>query len=389
MPPNSCSSLLSASLITAVLAVYGLPAPAAWNTETIANNVVSTHQVPPKVAVAYKRVLSPGPGGTILSRDLVAVAFEDTSAQVVKLATKLGTGTWEITQFEAGSFAPTLAMDSAGGIHIAYVRPSVPNQSNLVYARKTGIGMGNCAANNSFNCEALAYQGLGGCSYETANPQPSIAIASNGTPRLAVLDCVGQVLFSKSSGLWQQILPGQPQALLEQLHLRIRSDGKYYLFGIQFPETSTVAWDIGPMNGGWYHQPPVLIVGKGAVFSVAIDSQDLPQFCVTAPSPTSSSSFRYVTRGLLDWNISIAYTNYASDCSIAMRSDGKPGISFHEGYTTGLFYAEPGGNLWNKEPVDTVGSVGFSTSLFFDNLDKPIIAYVDWSNFSIKPARRQ
>jgi len=322
---------------------------------------------------------------------VIAVAFEDTFTQTVKLAVKSGSAAWETSQFEAGSFAPTVAMDSLGGIHLAYVRPPAPGVSNLVYARRTAAGSGNCGTGNSYNCEAVTYAGLGGCAGETSNPMPSLVTGANHTPRLAVKDCVAVLLLSRAGGNWQKA-PGEPEqscpAVSGQLQLKMKSDGWYYAFGTYFTDSGSAFWCVGKTDGVWYTQPPDLAIGAGGTFSVAVDPLDLPQICYTDGSPTAGSTLRYASRGQLDWNISTVYTSYASDCSIALRTDGKPGISFYDGYATGLYYAEGVGNLWNKEAVDTAGNVGSVSSVVFDNQNRPMIAYVDRTNWRIKLARR-
>jgi hypothetical protein len=73
-------------------------------------------------------------------------------------------------------------------------------------------------------------------------------------------------------------------------------------------------------------------------------------------------------------------------CSLALDSSGNPGFSYVDGLVEDIRFARWTGSRWVVEVVDTEGITESATSVAFDALDRPVIAYraagleVAWRN---------
>ncbi len=73
-----------------------------------------------------------------------------------------------------------------------------------------------------------------------------------------------------------------------------------------------------------------------------------------------------------------------SEVSLALNATGGPSVTYHEQIMT-LGYAYWNGSCWVQTTVDN-GNVGHCSSLKFDALGRPHIAYSDYRNSSLKYA---
>ena len=73
--------------------------------------------------------------------------------------------------------------------------------------------------------------------------------------------------------------------------------------------------------------------------------------------------------------------------SLAFDSNGNPAISYFDYANADLKYAQWNGSSWDTRTVDEDGDVGTYTSLAFDSSDNPAISYYDATNYDLKYAQ--
>ena len=80
--------------------------------------------------------------------------------------------------------------------------------------------------------------------------------------------------------------------------------------------------------------------------------------------------------GLWDKSVIVdSGANAGQYVSIAVNSQGNPGIAYFDGTNGDLKLAQFNGKKWTIETVDSKGSVGLYPSFTYDNADEPVVTY--------------
>jgi hypothetical protein len=115
--------------------------------------------------------------------NLPVIAYWDTTAKDLKLATAWSGG-WDIITVDVGTGKwASLKVDATGAAHIAYHH----SINGLMYAKHVGGANGNCGGNN-YDCDTI--DSAGGAGY-----YPSLALDASGQPRIAYF-------VGGNGGLW-------------------------------------------------------------------------------------------------------------------------------------------------------------------------------------------
>ena len=89
-----------------------------------------------------------------------------------------------------------------------------------------------------------------------------------------------------------------------------------------------------------------------------------------------------------DWTIetvdSVGIVGWES--SLALDSSNNPQISYYDSTNYDLKYTHKSGNDWVTETVDSAGDVGWKSSLALDSSNNPQISYYDSTNYDLKYA---
>jgi hypothetical protein len=131
---------------------------------------------------------------------------------------------------------------------------------------------------------------------------------------------------------------------------------------------------------GWVTE--LVDAAPAVVTSLALDSQDRPHICYTTVE-IGDNSLHYAHWTGTDWAIespdSIVDTNYVSDCSLALDSQGRPHVCYIAPGVVGheLQYAWLTDTGWDHSlsTFDPESGYPNSCSLALDNLDRPHIGF--------------
>jgi hypothetical protein len=86
------------------------------------------------------------------------------------------------------------------------------------------------------------------------------------------------------------------------------------------------------------------------------------------------------------WNVQIIDPDQVHSTSIALDSQNRPHISYHDYASGALKYARFNGSTWDVEIVDSVGNYGGGTSIALDSSGYAHISYYDEPNVRLKYA---
>lgn len=133
--------------------------------------------------------------------------------------------------------------------------------------------------------------------------------------------------------------------------------------------------------------------GRAGVYnSLAFDTSGNPAISYYVWYGTNNTALKYAHFNGTGWDkVAIESTTTGTigiDNSLAFNPlTGKPSISYFDNTNYDLKYASFNGTTWNTFTVDSVGRVGYYTSLAFDLSGKPAISYFDATNGDLRYAR--
>jgi len=220
----------------------------------------------------------------------------------------------------------------------------------------------------------------------------SVAIASDGTPRISYYDRTNHVIkyaawtgatwdiqTVASAGGW-----GSPGAERTSLVLdaadrpRIAyEDDTNNNWDLTYAAWNGTSWDIEAIDhtGGY----------EGAYCSLKLDPLGRPRISYDSMS-TGIHNLKYAAWDGASWDVqTVDGTNGTGpDSCLDLDSNGWPHISYRNGLTEVLKYARWDGASWQIETVDALGNVGTSSSLVLTDADMPLISYRDQNNKDLK-----
>ncbi|MFN7939434.1 MAG: hypothetical protein U0R19_39270 [Bryobacteraceae bacterium] len=354
---------------------------AAWNIEVVASNVLPDLAATPKLQAAFRRVWMPTPIGP-MPFDYTAIAFEDQVTGFIKLARRVGTGSWTVDSLQQGRW-PSVALDKYGAAHVTYYSPNASWVPVIVHA-KYSPGAGNCGTSNNYTCNVVK--------------QPdTIPVAShNSEVRVGDDDSIHVMFDNGSSSMYLRKTPADAGFVWQ-------ASPHGGPFSIQLDSTNRLHT---VMQSAYIAQYPTLIehdawnpfqvmsdtdtgINLPRLASV-LDSSNRAHTCLTSTGGSASPlKYGWEAPPSPYGSVSTVSSGYATDCSIALKSDGTPGISYRNTFVTGVLYAEKITNFWSIEYVDTQDNVGFSSSLVMNASSKPMIAYYDRTYNRVKFARSE
>ena len=109
-------------------------------------------------------------------------------------------------------------------------------------------------------------------------------------------------------------------------------------------------------------------------------------------SQSLKGNLLYHSRGLYSsWETEVTVEaigsgSYDGSVGLAFAPDGRPAISYYDGFNKDLKYAKFNGVQWVRQVIDSVGDVGQYTSLAFSPRGRPAISYFDKTNGKLKVA---
>lgn len=132
-----------------------------------------------------------------------------------------------------------------------------------------------------------------------------------------------------------------------------------------------------------------MIGENGNANDIVIDRDGVLHF---AWYDSGSQRLNYSTRSASKTWSAVQIVDNSSDIvgqyiSLAIDSNGKPGIAYFNGTKGDLQYARPSGTRWTSQTVDLKQSVGLYPSLQFDQNNSPAIAYYQKTKGDLRLAR--
>ncbi len=131
--------------------------------------------------------------------------------------------------------------------------------------------------------------------------------------------------------------------------------------------------------------------GCGQWSHIAVDAGDIPGISYMHRPGMTAQNLRYTYGGLNNWSMEIVDNrDVCGDfSSIAFDGMNQPMIAYYGTSTGDLRFAWDSAGTWVRENVDTGGDVGRYTSISTDSTDCPRVSYYDVTNGNLKFASRQ
>lgn len=314
------------------------------------------------------------PSIAVDSQGGIHIAYQEGYFEDLRYAVNHGAG-WQLETVDSEGYtgySASLTLDSSGRPHISYVRKDYRQDWGEVrYAKLGDAGWQREIANlgsDRMGFTSLALDGIGKPCIAHTDAQ-----ASRGSGSLLVAcrqfpgdDSGAQPAAWLVEVVDQEEIIGQESSLaidaLGRPHLAYTGRGLTYAWSAGLPEmiagqTVTPAWQRESVDS------------RGKSPSLAIDAAGVPHL---AYIDSADNSLRYARRGALGWQIETVAADVRA-LSLAVDSSNRPLIGYAN--EDGVFYAHRGQEGWQSQPVDPRG--GSQVSLALRVGDEPCMAYVN------------
>jgi hypothetical protein len=291
-------------------------------------------------------------------------------------------GQWVVSSVNTNEYVSqngaSLAVDSTGKVHISYQSHwSVPTDNGLKYITNTS---GQWAIVNLDQYGSLPSVGVDPADevhvayYDYHNRQLKYATNASGTWSTAVLDTWGPDAGNSFSPVWVS-----PALALDSAgHAHI---GYYDSYNqcMKYATNAAGSWTISSAdtwNAGWF-------TIEAVASDIAIDSADKVHISYY---DYVNKALRYVTNSSGSWAaVTVDNSpNAGVSNSIAIDSAGKVHISYSDGTYGDLKYAMNASGGWQLYDLDNIGSVGAYASMIIDPADNVHVSYFDSTNGDLK-----
>jgi hypothetical protein len=268
----------------------------------------------------------------------------------------------------------SLALDSAGNPHISYYDNA---NRDLKYANWNGT---------SWTIETVDSAG-------DVGRDGSIVVDGSGNPHISYRDSTNGALkyaYHDGSGWNISVVDASGSVAMSSIVLDSSENPHISYFsyvsnGVQYARWDGAAWQISSVEsaGGWKT-------------SIALTNENLPRIAYMGYYP--NFDVKYASYYSDTWHIDTVEahgSNYALGTWVSMELDGAdiPSIAYCVNPSwpppcESLRFARWNGSAWERETVDSNGSVGDYASLALDGTGTPHIAYYDATNHRLKHAYR-
>lgn len=224
----------------------------------------------------------------------------------------------------------------------------------------------------------------------TVGANNSIAVASDGRPRIAYEDLTGGALkFAWRDGEedWKREVVDSAGQGGQLPTLAIDTQGTAhvaYLRRVTGPGARDELVHAWRAAGGWNFETAG-VFDQGAIHrpgSLALDAGDGPWIAL-GDGVTQALRLGRRTAGAWNW-IVVDSTEAGADVSLRFDLHGSPCIAYYHQAAGDLKYAHQDSGSWTLQPVDTLGDVGKWASLYEGRWSSPSIFYFDDTQDALK-----
>jgi hypothetical protein len=214
----------------------------------------------------------------------------------------------------------------------------------------------------------------------------SVALASDGTPRISYYDRTAQTInyaawdgaawdiqTVASAGIWGSNWPRFKTSLVLD-----SGDNPRIAYtdsdAVRFAAWNGADWELTRVDGGDY---PCLQLGSDGTPSISYGAR-----------PAADQVLKYAVWDGVSWDTQVVDPSPGVGYGVGYRLDpqGQAYISYRDGRNRQLKFAERTGSTWVTEVVDTAGDVGMRNSLALSPDGSPQIIYRDNSQPGLKHA---
>jgi len=306
------------------------------------------------------------------------ISYHDETAGTLKYARFTGSS-WSIeTVPDADAHVghhTSLRLDASGNPRIAYARGTTDIYSALKYARWTGA---------AWSIETVDQQAQG------VGVDASLALDSNGNPHISHHKAWGQqgLRYAKKTGSkWSKETvesgPGDGRGSSIEVdpsgsvHISYKAEGM-----VKYARRSGSTWSIEVVDPE----------GGREDTSLELDSAGNPHLTYRGSGGFGAvGPLKYARRSGAAWDIQVVDPLDGSGApysSLDFDSLGNPHIAYYDWGAGDLKYARWTGSAWAIEAVDSAGDVGSHCSLVVDGSSVVHISYYDETNGDLKYARQ-
>lgn len=281
---------------------------------------------------------------------------------------------WNIETIERNSpyaGSASVALDAAGRPTVAYGRFIRNNESDLMFAVRSG-GTWNIESldsdGNTGHCTSLAYDGAG---------RPGIAYYTSG------LGTLKYISFSGAAWTTPQVVDQQARSPSLARDAAGRARISYYDFAtgnLKYAAWTGSAWNIQTVDSSGH------LGGARATTSLALDALGRPHI---AYYDEAGQDLKYATWTGSTWDTRVVDTggvyNVGQHASLALDQAGRPRIAYYDVTKWHLKYAAWTGSSWAIQRVTPGGVLGPGATyaaLALDSRDFPHIGFLDWYDTS-------
>jgi hypothetical protein len=318
--------------------------------------------------------------------DSVHIAYFDCGDNAIKYATN-ASGSWEIeTVDESGLGYTSIALDSDGLPHVAYIGYGQWENYALYYATRNESGLWNSVSAYSESDFSLELRST------------SIAIRSDSATKFADISCItsenrGSLLFV-SCPVGNEECSSNVLGAGDDASIALDSENLAHI-GYSEPQYSGI--DVKhrkKIPSGEWQSPDVLDTvnpTEGIVrTAIALDLDDTVHISYC---DLWNSELKYISGVSQNWSqpdiVECLYSG--SGCNhhaIAVDPAGKVHITYYDDYDGVLKYATGTSGCWKFHIVDSSGNAGLNNSIAVDSNDNVHISYYDAYNDVLKYAMR-
>ncbi len=308
----------------------------------------------------------------------VIAYFSGTGRKLRYAALNSSDKTWHIQIVDNGGEFTSLAVDSAGIVHVAY-NDAVTLQ--LKYWRKNQGQTSTQFIDQSTN--------KGGFSYYNSlkvdrQGVPHVSYYDYRNPDGSVSDDLKYAYLSGSTWVTETIDGNQDRGKYNSLALDANGEPQISYFD---SSGKLLYAKRNAGSGTWSTETVDSLNDCGRLNSIQVDAAGLPHISYTS---LALAQVRYAHFDGAQWIIEtvggIGTLYNSSVTSLALDRAGNPHISYYDATDHALKYASRSAGVWTVQTVDRGGDVGWYSSLVLDATDRPIISYYDATTRALKIA---